>query len=67
MGGGTREQYGAFKNLTTGLIWLVTRAVGWGQCGCTGSTFGLLSLTAGVGGGHQRVWELHFLGLKRCG
>ena len=38
MGGGTREQcgsskkcIGSLKNLTTGLIWLVTRVEGWGE------------------------------------
>ena len=36
MGGGTREQrgsnlLGSLKNLTTGLIWLVTKVGGWGE------------------------------------
>ena len=67
-GGGTREQCGSnkkctgspflgcLKNLTTGLIWLVTRVGGWGEA------WGGGPWRAGKGGdgggGHQRaVWE----------
>ena len=58
MGGGTKKQCGIsfLKNLTTGLIWLVTKGGGWGEA------WGGGPWRAGKGGdgggGHQRaVWE----------
>ena len=55
--------FGSLKNLTTGLIWLVTRVEGWGEA------WGGGPWRAGKGGdgggGHQRaVWEqqkMHWL------
>ena len=80
-GGGTREQcgsnkrctgspvLGSLKNLTTGLIWLVTRVGGWGEAwgggpwragkGGDGGRWPMDGRARGeMGGGHQKtVWE----------
>ena len=46
---------GSLKNLTTGLIWLVTRVGGWGEA--WGVAHGGRA-RGEMGGGHQRaVWE----------
>ena len=47
--------FGSLKNLTTGLIWLVTRVGGWGEAWGGGPW---RAGKGGDGGGHQRaVWE----------
>ena len=54
---------GSLKNLTTGLIWLVTRVGGWGEA------WGGGPWRAGkgeMGGGHQRaVWEQQKMHLSK--